>query len=152
MAYIKLFEEFINESSTFEEHDTLLEGYILLEEGWLKQSIGYSFFLPITLANVLRQYILKKLKIKKMLKNETDPKKKEILKKELENISYEETKAKEKVEDQKAKMKDQADAAKANATPEEKAAYAKQKEAMKAKLDKANDALRKAQGQFNGLV
>ena len=156
MKYVKLFESFIKEDSvsidTNEENATLLENYVILEEGFLKQLVGYTFLLPITLANALRQLILKKIKIKKMLKNETDPKKKEQLKKELKGISYEETKVKEKIEDQKAKMKDAADKSKANASPEEKAKYKKQKAAMQKKLDQAKAELRKTQGQFNGLV
>ena len=159
MKHIQPFESFVNENKQNQiyldestESELMYESYVILEEGWLKQAVGYTFFLPLTLINILRQYTLKKIKIKKMLKNETDPAKKEKLKKELENISYEEAKAKEKVEDQKSKMKDQASAAKGNATPEEKARYAKEKEKMQAKLDKAKQELTKAQGELNGIV
>ena len=164
MIHIKHFNQFVNESLEYDsnysidedlsniEAEILFESYFLLEEGWLKQAIGWSFFLPITLANTLRQLVMKKIKIKKMLKNETDPAKKQKLKDELKGISYEEAKQKEKVEDQKSKMKDQANAAKGNSTPEEKEKYAKAKAKMQDKLNKANAELKKVQGQFNGIV
>ena len=129
-----------------------LESYELIEEGWLKQALGYTLFMPLTLLNIVYQFTMKKIKIKKMLKNETDPKKKAKLKEELKGIKYEEAKAKEKVEDQKAKMKDAADASKGNASPEEKEKYKKEKAKMQKKLDKQKEKLRQAQGQYNGLV
>ena len=140
--------------STNEQFSILEEAieFSLLEEGWLKQVLGYTFFLPLTLTNALYQLTMKKIKIKKMLKSETDPKKKEALQQELKGMKYEEVKIKEKIEDQKSKMKDAADAQKGKASPEEKEKYAKQKEKMQAKLDKQKEKLKKAQGEFNGLV
>jgi hypothetical protein len=164
MKNLMTFSQYINESYNNESYELkqndlssidseiLYESYFLLEEGWLKQTIGWTFLLPITLANTLRQLIMKKIKIKKMLKNETDPAKKKKLREELKGISYEEAKLKEKVEDQKLKMKDAANNAKANATPEEKEKYKKEKAKMQKKLDKANAELRKVQGEFNGIV
>ena len=129
-----------------------LEGYELLEEGWLKQVLGYTLFAPLTYTNLMYQLVMKKIKIKKMLKNETNPQKKEKLKQELKGMKYEEVKIKDKIEDQKAKMKDAANASKGSATPEEKAKYQKEKAKMQAKLDKQKEKLRKAQSQYNGLV
>lgn len=128
------------------------ESYEILEEGWLKQALGYSFFLPLTLNNLMYQLLMKKIKVKKMLKNEKDPKKREALKQELKGMKYEEVKIKDKIEDQKAKMKDAANASRSKATPEEKAKYQKEKAKMQAKLDKQKEKLRKAQSQYNGLV
>lgn len=140
--------EDINESDV----DYLLETYTLLEEGWFKQIVGWTVLLPITLANTLRQLVMKKIKIKKMIEAEPDPAKKEKLRQSLRGISYEETKQTEKIADLKAKMKDQAEASKSTATPEEKEKYAKMKSKMADKLVKANAELRKVQGEFNGIV
>jgi hypothetical protein len=156
MKHVKLFEQFLNDTDSSidlnNEAENIFESYTLLEEGWLKQVIGYTFFLPLTMVNLLYQLTMKKIKVKKMLKNETNPKKKEALKQQLKGMKMEEVKVKEKIEDQKLKMKDQASKAKSNATPEEKAKYAKQKKAMQDKLNKKKEELRKAQGQYNGLV
>ena len=153
MKHIKLFEQFASENDeSLIETEIILGEYNLLEEGWFKQVIGYTFFLPLTLTNVLYQLTKKKIKIKRMLKNETDPKKKEALRNELKGMKYEEVKVKEKIEGQKKKMKEAADKAKGNATPEEKEKYRKQREKMQNKLDKQKAKLAAAQDEFNGLV
>ena len=148
MKHVKLFEQFLNDTDSSidlnNEAENIFESYTLLEEGWLKQVIGYTFFLPLTMVNLLYQLTMKKIKVKKMLKNETNPKKKEALKQQLKGMKMEEVKVKEKIEDQKLKMKDQASKAKSNATPEEKAKYAKQKKAMQDKLNKKKEELRKS--------
>ena len=156
MKLIKTFEQFVNESKANEEldlleADMLYEEYHLLEEGWLKQIIGYTFFLPLTLMNGLRQIVLKKIKIKKLIKKETDPKKLDALTAELKGLKYEEVKAKAKVEKQKEKLKKQVDSTKSDATPEEKAKYKKQKEKMEKKLAKAEQDYRLSKLEFQGL-
>jgi hypothetical protein len=155
MKTIKTFEEFVTESINTNldllEADTIFEEYDLLEEGWLKQIIGYTFFLPITLLNGLRQIISKKIKIKRMMNKETDPKKLDALADELRGLKYEEVKAKEKVEKQKEKMKKQAESMKSNATPEEKEKYKQQKEKMEKKLAKAEQDYRMSKLEFQGL-
>lgn len=139
-----------------EELETLVlesEDYELVNEGLVKQIIGWLFLPQLTLLNVLRQYTLKKIKIKRMLAQETDPAKKENLRQELKKMKYEEVKAKEKVQKIKKDNEAKANAAKSkNMSPEDRAAYNAQKAKMKAKLDKAEADLRKVQGEYNGLV
>ena len=72
MKHIQPFESFVNENKQNQiyldestESELMYESYVILEEGWLKQAVGYTFFLPLTLINILRQYTLKKIKIKK---------------------------------------------------------------------------------------
>jgi hypothetical protein len=157
MTKLKTYSEFVNESKYKEDQDlleanTIYEEYNLLEEGWLKQMFNYSLFLPLTLLNILRQLLLKKIKVKRMLNKETDPKKQAALRAELKALKYEEVKAKEKVQKAKQKVKIEADSMKSSATPEEKEKYKKQKEQMNKKLVQAQRDYENSKLQFNGLV
>ena len=107
MKHIKLFEEFVTsqenvdiiiESASNEAKIQLDEFTYSVNEGVLKQIIGWTFFTPLTLLNVAYQFFRRRGKIKRMLAKEQDPKKKEALRQELETLKYEEVKAKEKVD------------------------------------------------------
>lgn len=143
--YNALLEEFNSEM--------IAEGLEDLNEGLVKQILGWMFLPQLTLLNTLRQYALKKIKIKKMLAQETNPAKKEKLKQELKSMKYEEVKAKEKIQKLKKDNEQKAkEARRKPMSPEEKAKYDAQKLKMKKKIDKAQADLRKVQGEYNGLV
>jgi hypothetical protein len=139
MKHIKLFEEFNRSNRDLD----LVESIEALEEGAVRQVLGWTFFPVFSLANVIFQITQKKKKIKGMLATETNPKKKQVLKDQLEALSYEEVKAKKKAEDQKADLKDKAAAAKKTMTPEEKKQLAKETEKMQKKLQKTQDKIKK---------
>jgi len=162
MKHLQLFEQFelniendkVLEAAYNAEIESILleEEFTSLDEGLLKQVIGWVFLPGLSLMNVLRQLVLKKIKIKKMLANETNPKKKEKLKAQLKQMKFEEVKQKEKMEKLKQDNKPKVDAAKGKLSPEEKEAYAKSQKKFKKKMDKAKQGLKDAQGTYNGLV
>lgn len=139
MKHVKLFEEF---NSSKRELD-LVESIEALDEGSVKQVLGWVFFPVFSLANVIFQITQKKKKIKGMLANETDPKKKQVLKDQLEALSYEEVKAKKKAADQKEDLAAKAAEAKKAMTPKEKKQLAKETEKMQKKLQKTQDKIKK---------
>ena len=138
MKYVKLFEEFNDV-----DIETLHEEIEILDEGAVKQVLGWVFFPVFSLANVIFQITQKKKKIKGMIADETNPKKKQILKDKLEALSYEEVAAKKKAKDQKEDLADKATAAKKTMTPEEKKQLSKETAKMQKKLDKTNDKIKK---------
>tara|TARA_B110000971_G_scaffold210445_1_gene237659 strand:- start:418 stop:873 length:456 start_codon:yes stop_codon:yes gene_type:complete len=142
MKYVKLYEEFSNDIDL----ETLHEEIEILEEGKVKQVLGWVFFPVFSLANVIFQITQKKKKIQGMLADETDPKKKQILKDKLEALSYEEVAAKKKAKDQKEDLADKAAAAKKAMTPKEKKQLAKETAKMQKKLDKTNAKIKKLKG------
>ena len=78
------------EMASLNEELVINEGEDLINEGLVKQIIGWLFLPQLTLLNVLRQFALKKIKIKRMLAQETNPAKKDKLKQELKKMKYEE--------------------------------------------------------------
>ena len=138
MKYVKLFEEFNDV-----DIETLHEEIEALDEGSVKQVLGWVFFPAFSLATVIFQITQKKKKIKGMIADETNPKKKQILKDKLEALSYEEVAAKKKAKDQKEDLADKATAAKKTMTPEEKKQLSKETAKMQKKLDKTNDKIKK---------
>jgi ATP-dependent exoDNAse (exonuclease V) beta subunit len=145
MKYVKLFEEFNDV-----DIETLHEEIEILDEGAVKQVLGWVFFPVFSLANVIFQITQKKKKIKGMIADETNPKKKQILKDKLEALSYEEVAAKKKAKDQKEDLADKAAAAKKAMTPKEKKQLAKETANMQKKLDKAKEKLRKLKQSDTG--
>ena len=139
MKYVKLFEEFNNSHNELD----LVESIEALDEGSVKQVLGWTFFPVFSLATVIFQITQKKKKIKGMIADETDPKKKQILKDKLEALSYEEVAAKKKAEDQKEELADKKAAAKKAMTPKERKQLAKETAKMQKKLDKQEEKIKK---------
>jgi len=161
MKHIKLFEEFVTsqenidvivESASNEAKIQLDEFTYSVDEGALKQVIGWTFFPALSLMNVGYQLIRKKAKIKKMLDKESDPKKKEALKKELKTLKYEEVKAKEKIKKKEEELDAKIKAAKAKMTPEEKEKLSKEMAKKKEELAKAKEKFKKEKEQSSGIV
>jgi valyl-tRNA synthetase len=142
MKHVKLFEQFTEELNNV-NLDALHEEIEALEEGSVKQILGWVFFPAFSLVNVVYQLARKKKKIKAMIADETDPAKKQALKDKLEALKYEEVKQTEKIKDQEEELKAKAKEAKKSLSPEEKKKLAKEKEKAQKKLDKAKEKLRK---------
>lgn len=154
MKYVKLYEEFVNEADDV-NIETLHEEIEALEEGSVKQILGWTFFPVFSLANVIFQITAKKKKIKGMIADETNPKKKQILKDKLEALSYEEVAAKEKAAQQKEDLEAKKAQAKKALTPKEKKQLAKETAKMQKKLDKQNkkiDDLKRSSGFSKGFA
>tara|TARA_B100000497_G_C7302782_1_gene205295 strand:+ start:81 stop:536 length:456 start_codon:yes stop_codon:yes gene_type:complete len=139
MKHVKLFEEFNSSNGDLD----LVESIEALDEGSVKQVLGWTFFPVFSLATVIFQITQKKKKIKGMIADETDPKKKQILKDKLEALSYEEVAAKKKAEDQKEELADKKAAAKKAMTPKERKQLAKETAKMQKKLDKQEEKIKK---------
>ena len=142
MKHIKLFEQFTEELN-HKNIEALHEEIEALEEGSVKQILGWVFFPAISLVNVLYQLVQKQNKIKALIADETDPKKKQALKDKLQALKYEEVRQTEKIKDQEEELKDKAREAKKSLSPEEKKKLAKETENTQKKLDKAKEKLRK---------
>ena len=143
---IKSYEEFLLQENLQNFEDDYSKATDSLSEGLLKQAIGYYFFFPLTVLRLAHQFLSKKMKIKKMVAKETDPKKKEALKKELKALKYEEVKQTQKLKKKQAEMKAKEKATKAKMTPEEKEKFAKEKAKMQKKIDKEKAKLDKMGG------
>ena len=91
-TYLKLEESFN------EEYESFLNEELELNEGAVGQVLGW-VFVPALMA--LRQgirFAKKRQKIRNAVRNESDPKKKEALRKSLKELKYEELRAKEKMD------------------------------------------------------
>ena len=139
MKYVKLFEEFNNSHNELD----LVESIEALDEGTVKQVLGWTFFGPISLAIVIFQITQKKKIIKGQLAEVTDPKKKQILKDKLEALSYEEVEAKKKAADQKKELAGKLAAAKKDMSSKERKQLAKETVKLQKKLDKQKEKIEK---------
>tara|TARA_B100000768_G_scaffold41832_1_gene40716 strand:- start:402 stop:854 length:453 start_codon:yes stop_codon:yes gene_type:complete len=137
MKHVKLYEEY-----TRTEDLGLVESIEALNEGSVKQILGWTFFPVFSLATVIFQITQKKKKIKGMIADESDPKKKQLLKDKLEALSYEEVAAKKKAADQKEELADKKAQAKKALTPKEKKQLAKETAKMQKKLDKQEEKIK----------
>lgn len=142
MKYVKLYEEFTNEDNDV-NIETIHEEIEALDEGSVKQILGWVFFPPLSLINVAYQLVQKQLKIKALIADETDPKKKKALKDKLQALKYEEVRQTEKIKNQEEDLKAKAKEAKRDLSPEEREQLKKQQAKMQKKLDKAKEKLRK---------
>lgn len=142
MKHVKLFEEFINESNDV-DIETLHEEIEALEEGTVKQIIGWAFYWPFSLVNVVYQLVMKQQKIKGLIADETDPKKKKALKDKLQALKYEEVRETEKIKAKEEDLKAKAAEAKKELDPKERKKLQIETEKMKKKLAKAKEKLRK---------
>lgn len=142
MKYVKLYEEFINEDSDV-NIETIHEQIEALDEGSVKQILGWVFFSPLSLINVAYQLVQKQIKIKALIANETDPAKKKALKDKLQALKYEEVRQTEKIKNQEEDLKAKAKEAKKDLSPEEREQLKKQQAQMQKKLDKEKEKLKK---------
>lgn len=144
MKHVKLYEEFINEDNDV-NLETIHEEIELeaLEEGTATQIIGWIYFWPFALVNVVYQLVRKQQKIKGLIAHETDPKKKQALKDKLQALKYEEVRETEKIKAKEEDLKAKAEAAKKELDPKEKKKLQKETAKMKEKLAKAKEKLRK---------
>jgi len=164
MKRIKLFEEFIAheeilltvndilESANNETRIQLEELTHSIDEGVVKQIIGWTLFPQISLLNVLYQFMRRRGKIKRMLAKETDPKKKEALRQELKTLKYEEVKAKEKVKAKEEELDDKIKMSKQDMSPEEREQFQKEMAKKRKELEKAREKFNKEKEKFHGLV
>jgi hypothetical protein len=146
----------INESLEIDDFDitvqSITEEIEKLDEGGLKQALGWTLFPILSRFNVWRQNAKKKTKIKKMLEKEKDPKKREALLKELSAMKFEQVKAMEKVKKEEEKYAEKAKEAKKGMTPEEKEAYQKQMDKAKEKITKAKEEWEKSMTKDQGIA
>jgi len=145
MKYVKLFEEFNDV-----DIETLHEEIEALDEGSVKQVLGWVFFWPFSLINVVYQLVMKQQKIKALIADETNPKKKQILKDKLKALKYEEVRETEKIKAKEEDLKAKAAESKKAMTPKEKKQLAKETANMQKKLDKAKEKLRKLKQSDTG--
>jgi hypothetical protein len=153
--FIEESNEMVNnivKSAFYEARLTINEQLSSLNEGVLKQIVGWTFFPAISVLNVAYQFFRRRSKIKKMIAKETDVKKKNALKKELETLNYEEVKAKEKVKIKEDELKDKIKAAKSKMTPEEREQLDDELAKKRKDLEKAKEKFNKEKQEFQGLV
>ncbi len=129
-----------------------LELWDNIEEGAIKQVLGWTLFTPLSIYRVIHQLVMKERKIKSMLKKEKDPKKRDKLRQELKNMKYEQVKYRKKLQKQELKGREQAKKAKETMTPEEKKKLAKQTAKTKEKIDKAKEKMKDLETRNLGLV
>ena len=153
MKHVKLFEQFIEDMNNMAPY-TLHEEIESLEEGSVKQILGWVFFPPLSLINVAYQLVQKQLKIKALIADETDPKKKQALKDKLQALKYEEVRQTEKIKNQEEDLKAKAKEAKKGLSPEEREKLKEKQAEMQKKLDKEKEKLRKLKnsGTASGFV
>ena len=142
MKHVKLYEEFINESNDV-DIENLHEEIEALEEGTVKQIVGWVIYWPFSLVNVIYQLIMKQQKIKGLIADETDPKKKQALKDKLQALKYEEVRETEKIKAKEEDLKAKAAEAKKELDPKERKKLKAETAKMKEKLAKAKEKLRK---------
>ena len=142
MKYVKLYEEFVNEADDV-NIETLYEEIEALEEGTVKQIVGWVFYWPFSLINVVYQLVMKQQKIKGLIADETDPKKKQALKDKLQALKYEEVRETEKIKAKEEDLKAKAAEAKKELDTKERKKLQAETAKMKEKLAKAKEKLRK---------
>lgn len=152
MKKLVKFETYLNlEENFIVDFEDLLNEELKLNEGAVGQVLGW-VFVPAFMA--LRQgirFAKKRQKIRNAVRNESDPKKKEALRKSLKELKYEELRAKEKVDQKKKELQDKIKQGKANMTPKEKEQYNKEKAKKQAELDKAEAKFKKEMEEFHGF-
>ena len=161
MKHVRLFEEFVTSQknvdtiieSAFNETEIQLDELTYsVNEGLVKQALGWIFFPGFSLLNVAYQFFRRRSKIKKMMAAEQDPAKRDKLRQELETLKYEEVKAKEKVKAKEEELKDKAAQARRKMTPEEREEFDKEMAKKRKELEKAKEKFNKEKQEFQGLV
>jgi len=123
----------------------------LIAEGAFWQVAGWVFLFPWMLLRQTVRFFKKGQKIKNAIAKVNDPKKKEVLKKQLKALKYEELRAKEKMEAEKKKVEAKRKELAKTATPKEKAKAQEAKEKADVKYKKAKADFEKEKEKFHGL-